>query len=62
MQNCNLTKSLQFLHLDTYLTGVKCDCNRFDVVTQGSATFFAQRTGLSRKTFRGPALKININI
>ena len=31
-------------------------------VDQGSATFFVQRTGLCRKTFRGPALKININI
>ena len=33
MQNCNLARSLQFLRLDTQLTGVKCDCNGFDVVT-----------------------------
>ena len=33
MQNCNLAGSLQFLRLDTHLTTVKCDCNRFDVVT-----------------------------
>ena len=33
MQNCNLTKSLQFLRLDTRLTSVKCDCNGFAVVT-----------------------------
>ena len=36
--------------------------NPQNVIEQGSATFFAQRTGLSRKTFCGPALKININI
>ena len=33
MQNCNLSRSLQFLHLDTHLTSVKCDCNGFSVVT-----------------------------
>ena len=33
MKNCNLARSLQFLRLDTHLTGVKCDCNGFDVVT-----------------------------
>ena len=33
MQNSNLARSLQFLRLDTHLTSVKCDCNRFDVVT-----------------------------
>ena len=33
MQNCNLSRSLQFLRLDTHLTGVKCDCNGFAVVT-----------------------------
>ena len=31
MQNCNLARSLQFLHLDTCLTSVKCDCNGFAV-------------------------------
>ena len=29
MQNCNLTRSLQFLRLNTHLTS---DCNGFDVV------------------------------
>ena len=33
MQNCNLTRSLQFLNLDTHLTSVKCDCNGFAAVT-----------------------------
>ena len=33
MQNFNLAKSLQFLHLNTHLTSMKCDCNKFDVVT-----------------------------
>ena len=33
MKNYNLAKSLQFLRLDTHLTSLKCDCNRFDVVT-----------------------------
>ena len=32
MQNCNLSRSLQFLRLDTHLTRVKCDCNGFAVV------------------------------
>ena len=33
MQNCNLSRSLQFLRLDTHLISVKCDCNGFAVVT-----------------------------
>ena len=33
MQNCNLSRLLQFLRLDTRLTGVKCDCNGFAIVT-----------------------------
>ena len=33
MQNCNLARSLQFLRLDTRLTGVKFDCNGFAIVT-----------------------------
>ena len=43
-------------------SGKKSKTEKRDVLDQGSATFSAQRTGLSRKTFRGPALKININI
>ena len=33
MQNCNLARSLQFLRLNTHLTGLKCDINGFVVVT-----------------------------
>ena len=33
MQNCNLSRSLQYLRLDTHLTSVKCDYNGFAVVT-----------------------------
>ena len=33
MQNCNLARLLQFLRQETCLTGVKCDCNGFAVVT-----------------------------
>ena len=33
MQNCNLARSLQFLHLDTRLTSVKYNCNGFNVIT-----------------------------
>ena len=33
MRNCYLARSLQFLCLDTHLTGVKCDCNGLDVAT-----------------------------
>ena len=33
MQNCNLSRSLQFSRLDTLLTSVKCDRNEFAVVT-----------------------------
>ena len=33
MQNCNLSRSLQFLRLDTKLTSVKSDCKGFAVVT-----------------------------
>ena len=33
MQKCNLSRSLQFLRLDTHLISVKCDCNGFAVVT-----------------------------
>ena len=33
MQNCNLSRSLQFLRLDAHLTSVKCDCNGFVVAT-----------------------------
>ena len=33
MQNCNLERLLKFLRLDTYLTGVKCNCFGFAVAT-----------------------------
>ena len=33
MENGNLSRSLQFLRLDTHLTSVKCDFNEFAVVT-----------------------------
>ena len=38
-----------------------CMVKKFPL-TQGSVNFFAWRTGLSRKIFHKPALKININI